>query len=131
MWQRTWRERGRAQAKGLSSRLQVNQLIIGSRARMGSRTSHKPADPNQHTTGQNHACSRSMKGCNTISGFFFYFLHSFIWNNCSRRQNICLLCWKYCSRRLHHFLLYRNNYSRRIFFSLCWNNSLASKKYLC
>ena len=55
---------------------------------MGSRTSHKPADPNQHTTGQNRACSRSMKGCNIISGFFFYFLHSFIWNNCSRRQNI-------------------------------------------
>ena len=95
---------------------------------MGSRTSHKPADPNQHTTGQNHACSRSMKGCNIISGFFFYFLHSFIWNNCSRRQNIFLLCWKYCSRRLHNFLLYRNNYSKQNIFSLCWNNSLASKK---
>jgi len=83
---------------------------------MGSRTSHKPADPNQHTTGQNHACSRSMKGCNIISGFFFYFLHSFIWNNCSRRQNIFLLCWKYCSRRLHHFYYIRIIIQAEYFF---------------
>ena len=77
-----------------------------SRTQVGSHVSYKhPAGSNQHPTDSNDACSQPIMDASllVVSSFI---IRSFIWNNCSRKQNIFLLCWNNCSRRLHHFFYY-------------------------